>query len=119
MLQMQRMQPQIKAIQERNKGDREAANVELMAFYRDNEISPLGGCLPVLAQSPVFIVMYRLLSGLTTRVGGVGSGVGHVGPSQTQAGVRPTSWVSTTRFFNPNTFTTIRGSITTSRVLPK
>ncbi len=100
MLQMQRMQPQIKAIQERNKGDREAANVELMAFYRDNEISPLGGCLPVLAQSPVFIVMYRLLSGLTTRVGGVGSGVGHV-VSQTQAGVEPTSWVYNDQVFQP------------------
>jgi YidC/Oxa1 family membrane protein insertase len=100
MLQMQRMQPEIKAIQERNKGDREAANAEMMAFYRDNEISPLGGCLPLLAQSPVFIVMYRLLSGLTTRLGGVGSGVGQV-VRQTWQGETPTSWVYMRQVFRP------------------
>ena len=69
MLQMQRMQPEMKRIQAKYKDDREKLNEELMKFYRENKINPLGGCLPIVAQMPVFIIMYRLLRGLTTRQG--------------------------------------------------
>lgn len=100
MLQMQRLQPELKALQNKYKGDREQLNVELMAFYKENDISPLGGCLPLLAQSPVFIVMYRLLSGLTYREGGVGAGVGNVIGAQ-HAGKVPTAWVYDEQRFNP------------------
>lgn len=100
MLQTQRLQPRLKELQAQYKGDRERLNAEMMAFYKENDISPLGGCLPILAQSPIFIVMYRLLSGLTTRIGGVGSGVGHV-VSQVQQGVAPTSWVYNDQNFLP------------------
>ena len=62
MLQMQRMQPEMKRIQEKYKNDREKLNSELMAFYKENSINPLGGCLPMVAQMPVFIIMYQLSS---------------------------------------------------------
>ena len=89
MLQMQRLQPEMKRLQEKYKDDREKLNQELMAFYRENQINPLGGCLPLLAQMPVFIIMYQLLRGLTVRPGGLGSGVGQI--------VAQTTWGSRRR----------------------
>jgi YidC/Oxa1 family membrane protein insertase len=65
MMAMQRLQPEMKKIQERYKDDREKLNEELLAFYRENNINPVGGCLPLLLQMPVFIVLYRVVSGLT------------------------------------------------------
>ena len=64
MLQMQRLQPEMKKIQQQYKGDRQKLNEELMKFYQENKINPLGGCLPLLIQMPVFIVLYRV-RGLT------------------------------------------------------
>src|SRR6478752_9963734 len=78
MIQMQRLQPEMKRLQAKHKGDREKLNEEMMKFYRENQINPLGGCLPLLAQMPVFIIMYQLLRGLTTRQGGLGTGLGQV-----------------------------------------
>ena len=65
MLAMQRLQPDIKKLQEKHKNDRQKLNEELMALYRDNKISPLSGCLPLLLQIPVFLILYRVISGLT------------------------------------------------------
>jgi len=78
MLQMQKMQPELKKLQEKHKGDREKLNQEMMAFYKDNSINPVSGCVPVLAQMPVFLILYRVLRGITRRDGGTGSGLGHV-----------------------------------------
>ncbi|MEZ5267971.1 MAG: membrane protein insertase YidC [Microthrixaceae bacterium] len=78
MLEMQRLQPEMKRIQEKYKNDREKMNAEMMAFYKEHKINPLGGCLPLLAQMPVFIIMYQLMRGLTVRAGGLGSGLGHI-----------------------------------------
>lgn len=78
MLQMQRLQPELKRIQAQYKDDRERLNQELMAFYKEHNLNPLGGCLPLFIQAPVFIVLYRVLHGLTTRFGGAGSGAGHI-----------------------------------------
>jgi YidC/Oxa1 family membrane protein insertase len=100
MLQMQRLQPEMKRIQEKYKNDRERMNQELMAFYQENKINPLGGCLPILAQMPVFIVMYQLLRGLTFRPGGLGTGIGHIA-GQTGLGEPLTPWVYTDQFFQP------------------
>jgi YidC/Oxa1 family membrane protein insertase len=72
MIQMQRLQPQLKAIQTKHKGDREKMNQELLAFYKANNINPVGGCLPMLIQIPVFLVLYRVLRGLTQRATDVG-----------------------------------------------
>ncbi len=100
MLQMQRLQPEMKRLQAKYKDDREQLNAELMKFYRENKINPLGGCLPLLAQMPVFIIMYQLLRGLTVREGGLGSGVGHIA-GQVQKGVELTPWVLNDQLFRP------------------
>jgi YidC/Oxa1 family membrane protein insertase len=100
MLQMQRMQPEMKRIQAKYKNDREKLNEELMKFYRENQINPLGGCLPILAQMPVFIIVYQLLRGLTVRDGGLGSGVGHIG-AQLATGQPLTPWLLTDQNFRP------------------
>ncbi len=66
MIKMQLLQPELKKIQEKHKGgDRQEMNAELMAFYQENELNPLGGCLPLLVQAPVFLLLFRLISGLT------------------------------------------------------
>ena len=65
MLQMQRLQPEMKKLQQQYKGDRQKLNEELMNFYQENKINPMGGCLPLLIQMPVFIVLYRVLHKLT------------------------------------------------------
>ncbi len=101
MLQMQRLQPEMKRLQEKYKDDREKLNQELMAFYRENQINPLGGCLPLIAQMPVFIIMYQLLRGLTVRPGGLGSGAGQI-IAQTQLGEPTTPWIFTNQLFTPD-----------------
>jgi YidC/Oxa1 family membrane protein insertase len=64
MLAMQKLQPEMKKIQELHKGDRQAQNEAMMAFYKEHKINPLSGCLPMLLQFPVLIVMFRVLRGL-------------------------------------------------------
>ncbi len=61
MLAMQRVQPEIKKLQAKYKNDRTKLNEEMMKFYKENEINPLGGCLPLLIQMPVFIALYQTL----------------------------------------------------------
>ncbi len=100
MLQMQRLQPEMKRLQAKYKDDREQLNAELMKFYKENGINPLGGCLPILATMPVFFIMYRLLRGLTTRQGGLGSGIGHIA-GQSGTGVRLTPWIFEDQLFRP------------------
>ncbi len=76
MLQMQRLQPEMKKIQERYRDDRQKMNEEMLAFYKANNINPVGGCLPMFIQLPVFAVLYRVLTGLTTRVSSAGIQLG-------------------------------------------
>jgi YidC/Oxa1 family membrane protein insertase len=76
MLQMQRLQPELKAIQNRYKDDRQKMNEELMAFYQENGINPLGGCLPMLIQLPIFLVLFRVVQGITRRATDIGSQLG-------------------------------------------
>ncbi|MEM9466484.1 MAG: YidC/Oxa1 family membrane protein insertase [Actinomycetota bacterium] len=76
MLQMQRLQPELKAIQTRYKDDRQKMNEELMAFYQENGINPLGGCLPLLVQLPVFLVLFRVVQGITRHATDVGLAMG-------------------------------------------
>src|SRR5947208_14490713 len=64
MLAMQRLQPEIKKLQTKHKGDRQALNEAMMAFYKEHQINPLSGCLPLLVQMPVLLVMYRVIAGL-------------------------------------------------------
>lgn len=59
---MQKLQPRVAEIREKYKDDREAMNRELMNLYRTFKVNPLGGCLPMLLQLPVFIALYNVLS---------------------------------------------------------
>jgi YidC/Oxa1 family membrane protein insertase len=61
MKRMQKLQPQMERIKERFKDDREKLNKEVMELYRRNKVNPLGGCLPMLLQFPVFIGLYNAL----------------------------------------------------------
>lgn len=59
MNEMKKIQPQLEQIREQFKDDREKLNREMMELYRRNHINPLGGCLPMLVQIPVFIGLYQ------------------------------------------------------------
>ena len=58
---MQKIQPQIREIKEKHKSDPKQVNVEVMALMKKNKANPLGGCLPLFMQFPVFIALYRVL----------------------------------------------------------
>jgi YidC/Oxa1 family membrane protein insertase len=55
------LQPQMKEIQEKYKADKQRQQQEMMKFYKENQINPLGSCLPLLLQIPVFLALYSLL----------------------------------------------------------
>ncbi len=78
MIKMQHLQPEMKKIQTRHKGDRDAMNKEMMAFYQANGINPMGGCLPLFVQAPVFMVLYQVLRGMTRRLSDTGADIGWV-----------------------------------------
>lgn len=62
MQKMQKLQPRMKMLQEKYQDDKESLNREVMALYRDNKVNPAAGCLPLLIQLPVFILLYNVLS---------------------------------------------------------
>jgi YidC/Oxa1 family membrane protein insertase len=72
MIQMQRLQPEMRRLQLKYKDDRQKLNEELMAFYKENQLNPLGGCLPLLLQAPIFMLLFRVIRGLT-RLGADGT----------------------------------------------
>jgi YidC/Oxa1 family membrane protein insertase len=61
MQRLQTLQPEIKKIQERYKGDKQRMNQEVMAFYQREKVNPLGSCLPLALQIPFFISLFSLL----------------------------------------------------------
>src|ERR671917_1829823 len=61
MNELQRLQPELKKIQERYKDDRQRMNQEVMRFYQEHKVNPLGSCLPLLLQIPFFIALFYLL----------------------------------------------------------
>ncbi len=61
MKQMQKLQPQMQRIRDRFKDDKEKMNREIMDLYKRNKVNPLGGCLPMVLQFPVFIGLYNAL----------------------------------------------------------
>ncbi|MGD0276996.1 MAG: membrane protein insertase YidC, partial [Syntrophales bacterium] len=58
---LQKLQPKLKELQEKYKDDRAKLSQETMAMYKSHKINPLGGCLPILIQIPVFFGLYRAL----------------------------------------------------------
>ena len=61
MAKMRRVQPKMQQIRERYSDDRQRMNQELMELYKKEKINPLGGCLPILVQIPVFIALYWVI----------------------------------------------------------
>lgn len=59
---MQKIQPRLKAIREKYKDDSQKANLETMALMKEEKVNPVGGCLPMLLQLPIFFAFYRVLS---------------------------------------------------------
>ncbi|MGD9505886.1 MAG: membrane protein insertase YidC [Syntrophobacteraceae bacterium] len=62
MQMMKKLQPKINQVREKYKDDREKLNQELMLLYRAYKVNPLGGCLPMVLQIPVFFALYRMLA---------------------------------------------------------
>jgi YidC/Oxa1 family membrane protein insertase len=58
---MHRLQPQVEALRQKHKGDPQKLNQLMMKLYQDNKVNPLGGCLPMLLQIPVFFALYNVL----------------------------------------------------------
>ena len=59
---MQTIQPKVQALQERHKNNPQKKQEETMALYRKHGVNPMGGCLPMLVQIPIFIALYNALS---------------------------------------------------------
>ena len=60
MFGMQRLQPKLQELQRKYKDDREKLTQETMALYREAGVNPAGGCLPILLQMPLFIILWRV-----------------------------------------------------------
>ena len=70
MLEMQRLAPEMRKLQTKYRDDRQKLNEEMMKLYQEHKVNPMSSCLPLLAQMPVFIIMFRILTGMTYRPAG-------------------------------------------------
>ncbi len=61
MAQMKKIQPLMMKLREKYKNDKKTMNMEIMALYKTYKVNPVGGCLPMLIQMPVFFALYRML----------------------------------------------------------
>jgi len=61
MREMQKIQPLMKEVQEKYKNDKERLNKELMTLYKEHKVNPMGGCLPLLIQMPILILLFQVL----------------------------------------------------------
>jgi YidC/Oxa1 family membrane protein insertase len=67
MLEMQRLAPEMRKLQNEHRNDKAKLNEEMMKLYQDHKVNPMASCLPLVAQMPVFIIMFQVLHGLTYR----------------------------------------------------
>lgn len=58
---MQELQPRLKELQAKYKGDKERLNQETMQLFKAHKVNPMGGCLPMLLQLPIYIALYKVL----------------------------------------------------------
>jgi YidC/Oxa1 family membrane protein insertase len=61
MKKLQQLQPRMKEIREQYKKDQQKMQQEMMALYKKHKVNPMGGCLPLLLQIPVFFALYKVL----------------------------------------------------------
>lgn len=69
MVELQRIQPKIKELQEKYKDDKEKLQAETLKFYQENKVNPFGGCLPLILQMPVLFALYAVLGGNKNHLG--------------------------------------------------
>jgi YidC/Oxa1 family membrane protein insertase len=60
----------MRKLQQQYRGDRQKLNEEMMKLYQEHKVNPMASCLPLLAQMPIFIIMFRVLHGLTYKPSG-------------------------------------------------
>lgn len=77
MLEMQRLAPEMRRLQNQYRNDRTKLNEEMMKLYQEHKVNPMSSCLPLLAQMPVFIIMFRTLHGLSYRPTGDSAPLAH------------------------------------------
>jgi YidC/Oxa1 family membrane protein insertase len=65
---MQRLQPEVKKLQAKYKHDRQRLNQEMMALYKEHKVNPLGSCLPLLLQFPIFIALFYELRSFSSQI---------------------------------------------------
>jgi len=58
---MKKLQPKMKELQAKYRGDKQRLNTEMMSLYKTHKVNPLGGCLPILLQMPVWIALYQTI----------------------------------------------------------
>ena len=61
MSEMKKLQPLMNQLREKYKGDKQRMNQEIMGLYKTYKVNPMGGCLPMLVQIPIFFAFYRML----------------------------------------------------------
>ena len=64
MRKMAALTPQLQELRKKYKGDKQTLNEETMRLYKENGVNPLGGCLPLVAQLPVFFALFNVLRGI-------------------------------------------------------
>lgn len=74
MREMQKIQPLMKAVQDKYKNDKERLNKELMALYKEHKVNPMSGCLPLLIQMPILILLFQVLREFNTKIYAVYNG---------------------------------------------
>jgi YidC/Oxa1 family membrane protein insertase len=75
MAQMQKIQPRLKMLQEKYKDDKEKLNTEMMRLYKEHNVNPMAGCLPLLVQLPIMIVLFQVLMNYKVAAGATFIGV--------------------------------------------
>ena len=71
MAKMQKLQPQLKEMQKKYKDDKQKLQQETMDFYKQNNVNPLAGCLPLILQMPVFFALFQVLREPSQKVLGI------------------------------------------------
>ena len=74
MREMQKIQPLMKTVQDKYKNDKERLNKELMALYKEHKVNPMSGCLPLLIQMPILILLFQVLREFNTKIYAVYNG---------------------------------------------
>jgi YidC/Oxa1 family membrane protein insertase len=67
MLEMQKLAPEMRKLQNEHRNDRQKLNEEMMKLYQEHKVNPAASCLPIVAQMPIFLIMFRILRGLVYR----------------------------------------------------